>query len=148
MTRRAFSPDPGVVLPRAVRRAIVDHARREAPLECCGLLVGRGRTVAFAVACTNAARSKTRYRIHPREHIGMRRALRAFSPPLAIVGVYHSHPLGRAEPSPTDVAEASYPDWVHVIVALGTSRPAIGAYQIRNGNVRALPLHARVPANR
>jgi proteasome lid subunit RPN8/RPN11 len=100
----------GVALPRAVRRAIVMHARREAPRECCGLLVGCGREVAFAVACTNVARSETRYRIAPREHIDLRRALRAFSPPLDIVGVYHSHPRGRPVPSPTDVVEAAYPD--------------------------------------
>jgi proteasome lid subunit RPN8/RPN11 len=99
--------------------------------------------VAFAVACTNVARSETRYRIAPREHIDLRRALRAFSPPLDIVGVYHSHPHGRPVPSSTDVAEAAYPEWIYVIAGLSGSRPALRAYRIRNSRVRALPLYAR-----
>ena len=134
-----------VGLPRAVRRAILEHARRQAPRECCGLLVGRGRQVIFAVACINVARSTTRYRIAPREHIDLRRALRAFSPSLEIIGVYHSHPRGTPVPSPTDVADAAYPDWIYVIVGRDGGRPAIGAYRIRAGRVGALPLHASGP---
>ena len=148
MTRRTLSAGSGVALPLAVRRAIVDHARREAPLECCGLLLGRGRAVTFAAACTNAARSATRYRIHPREHIDVRRTLRKFSPPLEIVGVYHSHPSGRPVPSATDIAEARYPTWVHLIVGLRASRPEIVAYQIRGGRVRTLLVHAPPRAKR
>jgi proteasome lid subunit RPN8/RPN11 len=148
MRSRPSSEGQGVVLPRAVRRAIVDQARLEAPLECCGLLVGRGRDVAFAVACTNVARSETRFRIAPREHIDLRRALRAFSPPLDIVGVYHSHPRGKPLPSPTDVAEAAYPEWVYVIAGRPGGRPALRAYRIREGRVRALPLHQGPPRKR
>lgn len=146
MTSQPASAGQGVVLPRVVRRAIVDQARGEAPRECCGLLVGRGREVAFAVACTNVARSETRYRIAPREHIDLRRALRAFSPPLDIVGVYHSHPRTRPLPSPTDIADAAYPEWIHVIAGRIGGRPALRAYQIRNGRVRALPLYVGLPS--
>jgi len=137
---------PGITLPGAVRRAILDHARRQAPLECCGLLVGRGRKVGFAVACVNVAQSRTRYRIAPRDHIDLRRALRAFSPPLEIIGVYHSHPRSRPEPSLTDIADAAYPDWAYVIVGRIGTRLALRAYQIRQRRVRALSMRAGSPS--
>ena len=142
MTRRRQSIGRGVVLPTAVRRSILDHARREFPLECCGLLVGRRRQIAFAVACANVARSETRYRIAPREHIDLRRALRGFSPAVEIIGVYHSHPRGTPFPSPTDVADASYRDWLYVIAGRAGSRPALGAFLIRDNRVRALPVYS------
>jgi proteasome lid subunit RPN8/RPN11 len=126
-----------VVLPPAVRRAIVAHARDAQPAECCGVLVGRGRRVAFAVRMRNVAASPTRYRLDDRAHIDLRKTLRAFRPPLAIVGVYHSHPEGRPDPSPTDLAEAHYPEWVHVIVGGGRQ---LRAFRIVGGRARRLLL--------
>jgi proteasome lid subunit RPN8/RPN11 len=129
-------------LPVPVRRAIVAHARREAPRECCGLLVGRGRRVAFAVAMPNLEGGTTRYRIDDRAHIDLRRTIRTFTPPLEILGVYHSHPAGDPIPSETDVAQAFYADWIHVIVGLGRATAACRAYRIAHGRVRAVPLAA------
>ena len=60
-----------------------------------------------------------RYRVDDRAHIELRRVLRGVRPALSILGVYHSHPAGDAWPSETDVAEALYPDWTHLIVGLG-----------------------------
>jgi proteasome lid subunit RPN8/RPN11 len=129
-----------VILPLDVRRAIIAHARRERPRECCGLLVGRGNRVSFAVAATNVDTSETRFRLDAREHLTLRRVLRAFQPPLEIVGVYHSHPKGDAWPSETDVAEAAYPSWLYVIVGLKATRPAIRAFRLRNGRVGRVTL--------
>lgn len=125
-------------LPIVVRRAIVRHAVNERPLECCGFLVGIGRRVMFAFPMKNVDASPVRYRIDDRAHIELRRTLRGFDPGLSIVGVYHSHPGGLSAPSPTDIAEAHYPDWIHVIVGLGRSRAEIGMFRIRNGRVRRL----------
>ena len=118
-------------LPPAVRRAILDHARREAPSECCGLLIGRGGSVLHAAALRNAAATpRTRYSIDPREHIALRRELRRLSPPLEIVGVYHSHPAGQAGPSDRDRREAHYRDWLYVIAAKARDRFRLRAYRI------------------
>jgi proteasome lid subunit RPN8/RPN11 len=129
-----------IVLPPAVRRAIVAHARRDAPRECCGFLVGKGRIVGFAVAATNLEEGEVRYRIDPRAHIELRRAVRAFAPPLSILGTYHSHPAGRAVPSDSDIAEAFYPEWVYVIVALGATRPCIRGFRINSSRVREVQI--------
>src|SRR6185295_3038471 len=93
-------------IPTAVTRAIVAHARRDHPNECCGLLLGRRGAVQFALPMENVLASPTRYRISDAAHIECRRFLRSFAPELSIVGVYHSHPAGTAEPSPRDLAEA------------------------------------------
>jgi proteasome lid subunit RPN8/RPN11 len=120
-------------------RAIVRHARAERPRECCGFLVGGGRRVLFAVAVPNVATSQSRYRIDDAMHLELRRALRRFSPRLEIVGVYHSHPSGDARPSPTDIAEAFYPDWIHVIVGL-KGGILVRAYRIRAGRVESVAI--------
>jgi proteasome lid subunit RPN8/RPN11 len=48
-----------------------------------------------------------------------------------ISGVFHSHPVGEPMPSPTDVAMAWDPDWIHLIVGGGR----LGAFRISDGEV-------------
>lgn len=129
-----------MTIPRAVRRAIVDHARHDAPLECCGFLIGAPGRVMFAAPMTNAEKSRVRYRVDDRAHIELRRVLRGIRPALSILGVYHSHPAGAAWPSETDVAEALYPEWMYLIIGLEGARPIIRAFRIRQGVPRPVPL--------
>ena len=127
-------------LARAVRRAILDHARAAQPLECCGLLVGRRADVLFACPVRNLAESAVRYEVDPRAHIDLRRVLRQLTPALAVVGVYHSHPRGAAAPSAADASQALYDNWIHLIVGLAGVRPQLAAFRIRRGRVHPLQL--------
>jgi proteasome lid subunit RPN8/RPN11 len=127
-------------LPTEVRRAIVAHAERDRPRECCGLLVGRGRRVHMALPMRNIARGTRRFRMNDADHIAVRRVLREVTPTLEIIGAYHSHPAGRAWPSLTDIKEAHYPEWMHIIVGLGTRRPVARAFRIRNTRVEVVRL--------
>jgi proteasome lid subunit RPN8/RPN11 len=113
---------------------MIAHARRDAPHECCGLLVGDERLIARAVATRNLADTPlTRYLVDPAEHVALMRALRATGE--SIVGAYHSHPSAPAAPSPTDVAEAWSPDFLYVIVSLSEeTRPVVRAFRIAGGN--------------
>jgi proteasome lid subunit RPN8/RPN11 len=129
-----------IAIAPAVRRAIVAQARREQPQECCGLLVGDRGRVLFAVPMRNVAASATRYRVDDASHLELRRVLRQFSPSLSLLGVYHSHPAGVAEPSPTDVDEAMYPEWAYVIIGLEPRRTLVRAFRIRAGAVRELKI--------
>jgi proteasome lid subunit RPN8/RPN11 len=126
-----------VVIARAIRPAVLTAARRARPHECCGLLLGTGSRVIFALPMRNVAPGVTRYRLDDAEHVEVRRVLRRLAPRLEIVGVYHSHPAGAARPSATDVAEAFYPDWIHLIVGL-RPRPVVRAFRLPRG--RVLPL--------
>ena len=121
---------------------MVAHARSEAPKECCGFLVGRDRRVDLAIPLTNVApRPRTAFRVDPAEHIAVRRILRRAAPGVQILGVYHSHPAGPASPSPSDLAEAHYPDWIFAIV--GRSGGSVRAFQIRLGVAQPVRVHWR-----
>ena len=85
---------------RIARRALaaIDvHARREAPRECCGLLVGAPDHVIHAEPTRNLAVKATRYEIDPADHFRILRAARAKG--LGVVGAYHSHPFSEPAPS-------------------------------------------------
>ena len=126
-------------LPAAVKRAIVSHARKDAPRECCGFLVGRGTRVMFALPVRNCdPKPTTGFQIDPAEHIAVRRVLRQMSPGVEIIGVYHSHPNGPATPSPRDIAESHYPDWIFAIV--GAKGRTVRAYRIANHAVAPVAL--------
>lgn len=106
---------------------------REAPNECCGLLVGTSDSIDEAVPVRNVLHSPARYRIDPAEHIALNRRVRGTG--RAIVGAYHSHPSSAPTPSPRDIAEAHYPDFVWLIVSLAQEVPESRAFRISAGTV-------------
>ena len=134
---------PAIVIAPPVRRAIAAQSRREQPQECCGLLVGDRGRIQYAVPMRNMAASPTRYRIDDSSHLELRRVIRQFSPNLSILGVYHSHPAGGAQPSPTDIDEAMYPDWVYLILGLDGRRLTIRAFRIRMGAAQEIKIDWR-----
>ena len=125
-----------VLLHDAAAAAMLAHAGRDAPCEACGLLIGAGRSVVRAVPTANADTSPTRYTIPPEAHFAALREARAEG--LTVVGAYHSHPRGPAEPSPTDAA-AAFSDFVFVIAGLAPT-PHLRAWQFAGGNFVELRL--------
>jgi proteasome lid subunit RPN8/RPN11 len=124
-----------------IRRAVVDaliaHARADAPLECCGLLIGSGEQIEESYPAENIRRSATRFEVDPAAHFAAIRKARASNRDL--LGAYHSHPASPPIPSETDVREATDPAFVHVIVS-PASAPEIRAYRIKGNRVEALAL--------
>lgn len=116
-----------MILPRAVRDAVVAHAREAVPNECCGLLVGTQDAIVAAVRSANLAEEPSRFLIDPRDHIRARREARARG--LEVVGFYHSHPFSSAEPSATDLGEASYANHLYLIVGLRGDAPDVRLYR-------------------
>jgi len=114
----------------AVREAILAHARAEAPLECCGLLLGTSEVVEEALRAANLRQSTTAYLVDPADHFAAIR--RARTDGRSVVGTYHSHPRSAAVPSPTDLREALYPEFVYLIVSLVNPRtPDVRGYRLR-----------------
>jgi desampylase len=121
-------------LTTSVRAALLAHARAEAPRECCGLLLGHGLSVDECVPGTNVDPHPNRYELDPSIHIATRRRLRATA--RTIVGVYHSHPGSAPMPSPSDLAEAYYSEFIWVIVSLAVPEPeALAAFRLRHERV-------------
>ena len=122
-------------MPDALRAELIAHARAEAPQEACGLLAGTGAEVRRIIRCVNTSRTPvTRYAIDAREQLHAFRDLETNGEDL--VAIYHSHPISQPYPSPTDRAEAHYPDAFYVLVSLRDAIPELRAYRIRDGWVR------------
>lgn len=125
---------------RAVIDAIVEHARREFPRECCGLLIGSDDLITDSRAARNTRDSEVAFLVDPADHFAAIRAARARGQ--SVVGAYHSHPRSPAQPSPTDIREADDPSFLHVIVSLAKTEPDLGGFLIRSGTAEAIPLLA------
>jgi desampylase len=97
------------------------HARREHPREACGLLLGRDGCIERAVEAANVAdRPDRAFEIDPATLLRCHREAREGG--LELLGWYHSHPNGRAEPSAVDVDRAVEAGRLWLIVAGGHLR--------------------------
>lgn len=108
-----------LILPQNLRDQIAREALAAHPAECCGLIDGTYiREEARALAChptRNLATAADSFEIDPARHIELLRSLRGTG--REILGCYHSHPNGRAEPSPRDLARATDENFLWLIAA-------------------------------
>jgi proteasome lid subunit RPN8/RPN11 len=124
-----------VFLPLAFRSQIFAEARAAYPRECCGLLEGSARRITALHPTRNLAAAPDRFEIDPAEQFRLMRAGRR------IVGCYHSHTGGRAEPSPRDAEQASEAGFLWLICADG-----LGAYVWDGAGFRPLVLRETADA--
>ena len=127
-------------LPGEMRAAIVDHAMREAPRECCGIIAGRDGAPIRLYETRNVASGNRLYEIDPAQLIDLEfRELPAQE--TEIIAIYHSHPASPAYPSATDVELAFWPDAVFLICSLADpQRPEVRGFRIRNGGIQEVTL--------
>lgn len=117
-----------LVIPRAIVNAMLEHAARELPLECCGILGGAEAGVRSIFPLTNIERSPTRYLADSRELVRAVRSLRDRGE--EIVAIYHSHPSSPPFPSRTDLAENHYGDLPRIIISFWEAAPRIEAWTL------------------
>jgi proteasome lid subunit RPN8/RPN11 len=119
-------------LAAVLREQLEREARAAFPRECCGLIEGRREGDAIRAVALHPTRNLSAgddsFEIDPAGHIALTRALRGTG--RQIVGCYHSHPNGRAEPSGRDWEGAGEEDFVWLIAALrdAGSVPSLGAF--------------------
>lgn len=107
----------GWVLTSGVIATLRKEAAHAYPEECCGLLLGEGTTVQSALPCDNVAGDRlSRFEIDPAALIAAHRAARTGEGP-PVLGYYHSHPRGLAEPSAEDRGQRAGDRRVWAIVA-------------------------------
>jgi len=119
---------------------MIAHARRDARVECCGLLAGRDGAITRIFSAANAAENPaTSYEIAPKEIFEAMRAMRAEGNEM--LGIYHSHPNGKNDPSPRDIEQAHYSEAVYFIVSpREDAERAVRAFAIRDGRVDELDI--------
>lgn len=109
-----------IMISRALRDEIVAFAAAEPEREVCGLLFGSITHIVAARPCLNVSPTPAdSFEIEPAALIAAHKSMRAGGP--TVIGCYHSHPNGMAEPSAMDIANAdvAFPLWL--IVAQGTT---------------------------
>ncbi|HSB04706.1 MAG TPA: M67 family metallopeptidase [Thermodesulfobacteriota bacterium] len=118
-----------VRIPRSIFQGMIEHARKESPLECCGILSGKEKTVLKAFALKNAEESPVRYSIPPQEQLRVFEEMEKDS--MEMIAVYHSHPHSIPFPSEIDVRMAFYPEVSTIIISLKEEEnPVVKAFQI------------------
>ena len=126
---------------RSLLDEVVEHAVRDAPNECCGLVVGRDGTATAVRALENLAASPFRFDIDGRELIAF-----AFADDDddGLTAIYHSHTRSAPYPSQTDVNfAAGWPGVEWLIVGIPknrTAEPEVRSYLIDDGVIREIAL--------
>ena len=117
-------------------RAIIDHARAEAPRECCGVLAGRDGVSTELYPLPNIAPGNRLYEIDPQALYELEfRTLPDRH--MEVLAIYHSHPATEAYPSETDQAQAFWPDATYLICSLALPEsPVLRAFRLDEGCVR------------
>ncbi|WP_205697524.1 Mov34/MPN/PAD-1 family protein [Conexibacter sp. SYSU D00693] len=111
---------------------IVEHARREAPNECCGLIAVRDGRAVEVFEAENVAASPFRFEIDGKELLELTQRIDDAGADLAI---YHSHTRSDPIPSQTDMNFAAlWPgaEWLIIGVA-GGGEPDIRHWRIVDG---------------
>ena len=162
-----MSYEPFVVrLSQALHDQLVRHADESLPFECCGLLLGRRDGCVIDIdsivpaANVSAGDRRVSFEVDPQtllDTIGNERTFcdslhlpcgfgqREYTPQL--VGIYHSHPNGRAGLSATDL-ESAWTDMVQLVIVASQDRHRIlSAWFIPTAPSLNIPRHCRIEIN-
>jgi [CysO sulfur-carrier protein]-S-L-cysteine hydrolase len=125
-----------MVISKAHWDALVEHAKADAPNECCGYARARDGRVEEVFRAENTRHSPYGY------DFGFEalKAVNDLDDEGFEVVVYHSHPKSPAEPSQTDINLAQYPHWLWLIVSLADEEPVVRAWRIADGKVDEEPI--------
>ena len=124
-----------MVIPAAVRSALVEHAEAEKPNEACGLVAVRGAVADGYYPCENVAASPFRFDLRPPDP----------SLPFDLedegyeLAVFHSHLASPPRPSRTDVENIGlWEGRPYLILALHTGE--LAGWRIAGGRAEPLEL--------
>jgi proteasome lid subunit RPN8/RPN11 len=123
--------------------AIVDHARRDAPNECCGMVATRDGAAVSVHAAENTAASPFRFEV---DGLEVHRTLTGIEDAGYDLGaIYHSHTRSEPYPSQTDVNfAANWPgvEWIIVGVGSGSNPPdpSVRSFLIDEGVITEVPV--------
>jgi proteasome lid subunit RPN8/RPN11 len=108
------------------------------PEEACGLITGKGSLVRHHFSITNLLHSEYKFQMDGSE------MLKAFNwiekHNQVLLGIYHSHPNGPDNPSPTDFEQDYYPDVIKLIGSKINTKWILRAYYQNPSGYIQIPL--------
>jgi [CysO sulfur-carrier protein]-S-L-cysteine hydrolase len=142
-----------VRIPRSIYDELLEHAREEAPNECCGLIGGIDGEAKTVYRARNAEASPLRYNLDPRDQIRIYGEIDRNGEDLA--AIYHSHTASPAYPSQTDInlalmdrrendqvvgKEPIFPGVVYLIASLSDGERPLRGFEITEDGVSEIDL--------
>jgi [CysO sulfur-carrier protein]-S-L-cysteine hydrolase len=117
---------------------IIDHARRDAPNECCGVVSIDGADARGVFPLKNLAASPLRFEVGP-DLVGVMEDIDDAGHELG--AIYHSHTRTPPRPSQTDVNFAvNWPGVEWLIVGVDGDEVDVRSYLIDGGQVQEVPV--------
>jgi [CysO sulfur-carrier protein]-S-L-cysteine hydrolase len=130
-----------VKIDRALMDEIVEHAVRDAPHECCGIVAAKDGTATTVHAVENLAASAFRFEVDGLEMFRLLEQIESEGHELGAIS--HSHTRSDPVPSQTDVNFSyGWPgvEWIIVGVATKGDEPEIRSFLIDDGKVAEVDL--------
>lgn len=118
-------------IPEKIYDEIIEHAKKDAPLEACGYLAGLKNEVEEIYQLKNIDQSEEHFSFDPKEQFEVLKDARAKG--LTLVAVYHSHPKSPARPSGEDHKLAFDPNLIYLIVSL-LGEPMVKTFKLSAEN--------------
>ena len=129
-----------MILPQTIVDELIDHAKKDNPNECCGIVAGKNEKATRIYRMTNTEKSPFRYRMDSNEQFKVQREIDEQD--LQILSYYHSHTHTEAHPSATDIRmalwtdtnEAIWPEVSYILISLQfPDHPEIKNFRILDG---------------
>lgn len=129
-----------IQIPRKLANQLLHLAQMSPDFEVCGLISSKNGIPHGCYPITNIAEQpQQRFLLNPSQQIAAMAAMRESGEEL--FAIYHSHPTAPAIPSQTDLALASYPDALYLIISLNTKGILeMRGFKINNQSPRELVL--------
>ena len=126
-----------------ISKKIIDElraqARKDAPDESCGYLLGTDDEVTENYWMENIDHSSEHFSFAPKDQFAALRYAREHG--LRILANWHSHPASPSRPSQEDLRLANDPTIRYAILSLLDGEPKLNSFKILNGEVVDKEIH-------
>ncbi len=109
---------------------IINHAKRDFPIEACGYMAGKDNNITEIFEMTNVDKSSEHFSFDPKEQFDVQKSVRGMG--LKLIGVYHSHPYTPARMSEEDIKLAYDESLYYAIVSLMEKEPVLKIFTVKN----------------
>jgi proteasome lid subunit RPN8/RPN11 len=128
-----------MIIPKHIIDELIEQAKKDAPNESCGYLLGTGNIVTQNYPMENIDHSPEHFSFEPREQFAALRYARQHK--LQILANWHSHPASPSRPSQEDLRLANDPTIRYAILSLLNDIPRLNSFKIVAGEVVEKEVH-------
>lgn len=132
-----------MIIPQHIIDELIDQAKKDAPNESCGYLLGtsteEGDIVTENYWMENIDHSSEHFSFAPKDQFAALRYARSNG--LKILANWHSHPASPSRPSQEDLRLANDPTIRYAILSLLDGEPKLNSFKILNGEVVDKEVH-------